>query len=75
MTMPDYTGTAVVTFVDAGYGEGMWRASCPVDCGWHGSDYVKRDDVALQLDEEAKGHRCLRAPAPAQEATLTINYP
>ena len=63
MTQPDYSGTAVVTFHDAGYGEGMWRASCPVDCSWHGSDHVKREDAEAWLKHDAKGHKCLRRPS------------
>ena len=66
MTQPDYSGTAVVVLVEKGYGEGVWRASCPIDCDWHGSDWTSREDAVANLDDEAQGHRCLRAPAPAQ---------
>lgn len=63
--MSPYDGTAVITFHDAGYGEGMWRASCPVDCGWHGSDWTNRDEALEERDEEARGHQCLRVPVAA----------
>ena len=67
MTAPDYSGTAVIVFHDVGYGEGMWRASCPVDCGWHGHDHIQRGEAFANRGQDAKGHRCLRAPVPAQE--------
>jgi hypothetical protein len=59
MSAPDYSETAVVVLVEKGYGEGVWRASCPIDCGWHGSDWTSRDDAQRFLAGEAKGHRCL----------------
>jgi hypothetical protein len=70
VTAPDYSGTAVITFHEAGYGEGMWRASCPVDCGWHGSDHVKREEAVNERDEEAQGHWCLRAPVSESRPSL-----
>ena len=63
MSAADYSGTAVIVFHDAGFGEGMWRASCPVDCGWHGDDHVDRETAVSTRDATAQGHQCLRTLA------------
>jgi hypothetical protein len=57
----DYTGTAVTTCVDKGYGDGLWRNSCPIDCGWRGSEWTKRSDALAFRDVEKIQHKCLRA--------------
>jgi hypothetical protein len=64
---PDYNGETVIVFNEAGFGDGMWRASCPINCGWHGHDHVERADAFAARALEAKGHKCLRAPAAVQE--------
>ena len=71
MSAPDYSREAVLVFVDKGIGGGFWRASCPVDCGWHGSDYVTRKEAETWRDFEKKQHECLRTPvAPEPRPTL-----
>jgi hypothetical protein len=45
----------------------MWRNVCPVDCGWHGSDWEGREAAESFRDREAGQHRCLRAAPPAGE--------
>ena len=60
---PNYDGTAIIEFHEAGFGEGMWRAACPIGCCWRGSDYEKRADAVASLDEEKKGHKCVHASA------------
>lgn len=69
--VPDYSRTAVTVFVEKGFGEGFWRNSCPIDCGWHGSDWVKRDEALGERDEEQKQHQCLRAPGVPKEEVST----
>ncbi len=63
MTAPDYSGTAVTTYIEKGFGEGFWRNSCPVDCGWHGSDWPERGDATACILTERTQHKCLRTPA------------
>ena len=50
MTIPDYSGKAVTVRVAElrnTLGDiGVWRNACPVDCGWHGSDWEGRSQAA-----------------------------
>lgn len=62
MTVQDYTGTAVTVAVEKGYGDVLWRNSCPIDCGWHGSEWMLRADAVDALGVEKSQHECLRAP-------------
>jgi hypothetical protein len=63
VSAPDYSGTAVTV----SSGDGMWRNVCPVDCGWHGSDWEGREEAEENISREARQHRCLRAAPPAGE--------
>ncbi len=68
MNAPDYSGTAVTIHVDEGFGEGFWRNSCPVDCGWHGSDWTDRAGATEALNGEKGWHQCLRTAREAERA-------
>ena len=71
MTIPDYSGKAVTVRVAElrnTLGDiGVWRNACPVDCGWHGSDWEGRGLAVGKLADEAPAHRCLRT-AGSREA-------
>ena len=61
MTMPDYSRLAVTAAVEKGYGDLLWRNECPIDCGWHASEWTLRTDAVAHLNEERGQHVCLRA--------------
>jgi hypothetical protein len=69
---PDYSGTAVTTYVDKGYGDGFWRNACPIDCGRHGNDWMTRSDALAFRDVEEKRHKCLHSPAAMADVMISL---
>jgi len=69
VSTPDYSGKAVTVRVADGPEPraGIWRNQCPVDCGWHGSDWEGRGNAVNHLLDEVEGHQCLRAARPEPE--------